>query len=140
VRFQTDRGGGLALNLTPLINVVFILLMMFIVTTTFKRYAQLRTELSEASPELKSEQAWPLELAIDAASDYYLNGNALIESQYMTLVTVLVRAAAGRLNTPLVISAGQRTPCRALMTLMDASTQVGLRRLSLLTVRAEEPQ
>jgi biopolymer transport protein ExbD len=57
VRFQTDRGVGVALNLTHLINVVFILLMMFIVTTTFKRYAQLRTELSEASPELKSEQA-----------------------------------------------------------------------------------
>lgn len=140
MRFQTDRGGGVALNLTPLINVVFILLMMFIVTTTFKRYAQLRTELSEASPELKSERAWPLKLAIDAAGDYYLNGDALIESQSVTLVTVLVRAAAGRLNTPLVISAGRRTLCRALVTVMDASTQVGLRRLSLLTARAEEPQ
>jgi biopolymer transport protein ExbD len=140
VRFQTDRGGGVALNLTPLINVVFILLMMFIVTTTFKRYAQLRTELSEASPELKSERAWPLKLAIDAAGDYYLNGDALIESQSVTLVTVLVRAAAGLLNTPLVISAGRRTLSRALVTVMDASTQVGLRRLSLLTARAEEPQ
>jgi biopolymer transport protein ExbD len=140
VRFQTDRGGGVALNRTSLINVVFILLMMFIVTTTFKRYAQLRTELSEASTELKSERAWPLELAIDTAGDYYLNGDALIESQSVTLVTVLVRAAAGRLNTPLVIRAGRRTPGRALVTVMDASTQVGLRRLSLLTGRAEEPQ
>ncbi|MDQ3731655.1 MAG: biopolymer transporter ExbD [Pseudomonadota bacterium] len=119
---------------------MFILLMMFIVTTTFKRYAQLRTERSEASPELKSELAWPLELAIDAACDYYLNGDALIESQSVILVTVLVRAAAGRLNTPLVISAGRRTPYRALVTVIDASTQVGLRRLSLLTARAEEPQ
>lgn len=139
MKFQNGRGDRVELNLTPLIDVVFILLMFFIVTTTFNRYAQLKIELPETSVTSPTQTNRPLELAIDAAGDYYLNGRALINTQPATLVTALKLAAAKRLDMPLAISADRRTPYQAVVTAMDAATQVGLTRVSLPTTQAEEP-
>jgi biopolymer transport protein ExbD len=137
MRFKTGRGDRVELNLTPLIDVVFILLMFFIVTTTFDRYAQLKIELPEASVEPQSAQAPPLELAIDAAGSYYLNGQPLVNTQAATLMSALERAAEGRLDTPLVISADRRAQHQAVVTALDAAARVGLTRLSIPTVQAE---
>ncbi len=137
MRFNSRRGDRLELNLTPLIDVVFILLMFFMVTTTFNRYAQLRIDLPRASVNSETQPEPPLELAIDAQGNYYLNGRGLVNTQAETVLSALQRAVQGRLETPLAISADARTPHQAVVTAMDAAARLGLKRLSISTVQAE---
>jgi biopolymer transport protein ExbD len=85
MKFKAERGERVELNLLPLIDVVFILLMFFTVTTTFNRNAQLKIELPEASAEPKQQAAKTLELVIDSGGRYYIDGRQLVNTRTATL-------------------------------------------------------
>ncbi|HKF94637.1 MAG TPA: biopolymer transporter ExbD, partial [Gammaproteobacteria bacterium] len=74
MKFKAERGERVELNLLPLIDDVFILLMFFTVTTTFNRNAQLKMELAEVSAEAKQQAAKALELVVDSGGRYYIDG------------------------------------------------------------------
>jgi biopolymer transport protein ExbD len=137
MNFKTSRGDRVELNLTPLIDVVFILLMFFIVTTTFKRNSELKIELPEASAEAEPREK-ALELVIDAQGRYYINGQALINTKPATLMSALEDATGGRKDLPMVISGDRRTPYQAVVTAMDASARLGLTHFSIATTQAED--
>jgi biopolymer transport protein ExbD len=136
VRFKTSHSDRLELNLTPLIDVVFVLLIFFVLTTTFERHAQLQIELPQASAEPVQQRREPLELSIDAAGRYYVNGRALVNTQAATLTTALKDAAKGRDGT-IILNADARTPHQAVVTAMDVAARVGLTRLSIATTQDE---
>ncbi len=123
-------------NLTPLIDVVFLLLIFFMVSTSFNQDAELAIDLPEASakPEIKKEKR--IELTIDAKGAYYLNGKALVNRQLQSLKRALREAAAGE-TPPIIVTADANTPHQAVITVMDAASQLGLVRLSFAT-RFEE--
>lgn len=135
MRFKIDRGDRVELNLTPLIDVVFILLMFFIVTTTFNRHAQLKIKLPEASARSEQPAEKILELAIDSGGRYYIDGRALVNTQAATLVTALKTVSAGRGDRFMVISADARTPHQAVVTAMDSAGQAGLTHFSIATTQ-----
>lgn len=137
MRFKTSRADRLELNLTSLIDVVFVLLIFFVLTTTFNRHAELQIELPRASADPLQTRQEPLELSIDAAGRYYINGRALVNTQAATLTTALSDAAKGRKDTPIVLNADARTPHQAVVTAMDVAARVGLTRLSIATTQDE---
>jgi biopolymer transport protein ExbD len=137
VRFKTSHSDRLELNLTPLIDVVFVLLIFFVLTTTFDRHAELQIELPRASAEPVQQRREPLELSIDAAGRYYINGRALVNTQAATLTTALEDATKGREDTPIILNADARTPHQAVVTAMDVAARVGLTRLSIATTQDE---
>ncbi len=122
------------ITLTPLIDVVFLLLIFFMVSTTFSRHAQIEIELPEASTE-EEEQEEPevVEIAIDVKGRYYVNGRQLINSQLVTLKQAMREAAGEREAPPIVISADANTPHQSVVTAMDAARQLGLTHLSFAT-------
>ncbi len=123
-------------NLTPLIDVVFLLLIFFMVSTTFSQDAKLTIDLPEASAKPENKQQKHLALTIDAKGAYYLNGKALVNRQLQTLKSALRAAAAGE-TPPIIVTADANTPHQAVITVMDAASQLGLVRLSFAT-RFEE--
>ena len=66
-----------SVELTPLIDVVFLLLIFFMVSTTFIRETQLKIELPEASGELQQTDDRPIEVTVDRAGNYAVNGRLL---------------------------------------------------------------
>lgn len=122
-------------NLTPLIDVVFLLLIFFMVSTTFRREADLRLDLPEASrTPAPTEQH--LTVSIDAAGVYYVNDQALPDARPETLRQALAAAAGEDRQQPLLLRADGRTPHQAVVTAMDAAGQLGFRRLVIGTVEA----
>lgn len=122
-------------NLTPLIDVVFLLLIFFMVSTTFRREADLRLELPEASrTPVPTEQH--LTVSIDAAGVYYVNERALPDARPETLKEALAEAAGDDRQQPLLLRADGRTPHQAVVTALDAAGQLGFRRLAIATVEA----
>ncbi|RMD68944.1 MAG: biopolymer transporter ExbD [Gammaproteobacteria bacterium] len=121
------------ITLTPLIDVVFLLLIFFMVSTTFVRRAELQVELPKATAEgAVKEKA--LEVLIDAQGRYSIEGRPLPAADVSTLKAA-IKEAMGKGKRPLVISADAQTPHQAVVTALDAARQLGITRLSIATRR-----
>lgn len=137
MKFQRQQSDEINVNLTPLIDVVFLLLIFFMVSTTFTRETQLEVDLPQAdnSAELNAER--PFEVVITAEGEYRVNGEGLVNSQARTLRMALSKVSEGRLDSPLIISADARTPHQAVVTAMDVAGALGFSKLSITTRQSE---
>jgi biopolymer transport protein ExbD len=124
----------LDVNITPLIDVVFLLLIFFMVSTTFDKQAQLKVKLPEASPSSEQVQTESIVLAIDAKGQYYINDKQLVNTTIKTLKQALVKTMNDNKEIPVILKADAKTPHQAVVTAMDAAAQVGLTRLSIATM------
>lgn len=123
-------------DLTSLIDVVFLLLIFFMVSTTFEHQAVLKVDLPEASAiEAPSEEEERLELVIDNTGLMFLNDQQLIDSDARTLRAAFEQAAGDRRDLPLILRADRETPHHFVVTAMDVAGQLGFRNLSIATDR-----
>ncbi len=126
------------INLTPLIDVVFLLLIFFMVSTTFDRHARLKVELPEASAKKEQQQQdEPLVLSIDADGNYFINDRQVVNTALDTLKTALQKSVGDRKDVSLVLRADAKTPHQAVVRAMDAASQLGLTRLSIATIESK---
>ncbi len=123
-------------DLTSLIDVVFLLLLFFMVSTTFEHQAVLKVDLPEASAvEAPIDQAERLELVIDDSGRMYLNDQQLVDSDARTLRAAFEQAAGEDRSLPLILRADRETPHHFVVTAMDVAGQLGFRNLSIATDR-----
>lgn len=121
----------LNLNITPLIDIVFLLLIFFMVTTTFNREVELKIELPQAEGEAVQESK-NLEVLIDAQGRYFVNTDRVVDTQRGTLIRALTDAMDKK-DDILIITADARTPHQAVITAMDAARAVGLVNITFAT-------
>jgi biopolymer transport protein ExbD len=140
VKFRRkQRENNVEINLASLIDVVFILLLFFVVTTTFTRETQLKVDLPEAASGTPPEDTAlkQMEVLISAEGSYSLNGQALLKSDLDGLMAALGKESGGDNSLPLSISADAKTPHQAVITAMDAAGKMGFSHLRITTVEAE---
>ena len=125
------------INLTPLIDVVFLLLIFFMVSTTFDTTSQLKIKLPEASQSQSSETARKINLLIDARGNFYVNSRELTNNRSATLRAALERIMGER-KLPIVIQSDAASPVQSLVTAMDVVGQLGLPEVSVATTRPIE--
>jgi len=125
------------INLTPLIDVVFLLLIFFMVSTTFDTTSQLEIKLPEASENPAPEPPRQLHLMIDADGSFFVNARELTGTNSATLRAALLRALEGR-RLPIVIQSDADSPVQSLVTAMDVVGQLGLKQVSIATTRPIE--
>ncbi len=125
------------INLTPLIDVVFLLLIFFMVSTTFDTTSQLKINLPEASQNDIKKEAKPLNLMIDARGRFFLNSREISGQKSEALRAALEQVLKGT-NRPIVIQADAETPVQSLVTAMDVVARLGLSRVSIATTRPIE--
>lgn len=140
MKFRRKPRENVEINLASLIDVVFILLLFFVVTTTFTRETQLKVDLPEAASGTPPEQTElkQVEVLIGADGAYSVNGKALLESNLSNLMAVLQKESDGDNSLPLIISADGKTPHQAVITAMDAAGKLGFSHLRITTVEAQE--
>jgi biopolymer transport protein ExbD len=123
-------------DMTSLIDVVFLLLIFFMVSTTFEHQSVLKVDLPEASTvEAPNDQEERLELVIDNSGLMFLNDQQLIDSDARTLRAAFEQAAGDRRDLPLILRADRETPHHFVVTAMDVAGQLGFRKLSIATDR-----
>ena len=127
-----------SINLTPLIDVVFLLLIFFMVTTTFTRETRLQVNLPEAEAETQSTQSERLEIVVSRDGSFTLNGQTLVNGRLETLLRGLELESKGNLNLPVIIVADSEATHQSVVTAMDAIGQAGFARLSIATQRSEQ--
>lgn len=125
---QSADQEGVTLELTPLIDVVLLLVLFFMVTSTFQDDAELQVDLPQATADAASQRPDPLELRIRADGTMMIDGRRLERPDLPTLKAAL-REAAGDGGERLVIAADRATAHEQVVLAMDAARQAGLLRL-----------
>lgn len=129
------------MDLTPLIDVVFLLLIFFMVSTTFTRESHLQVDLPEASGEPASQaEVKQIDVVINAEGQYILNDKALVNNRRETLERGVNELSEGDRALPFVITADARTPHEYVVRAMDVAGRLGFSKLSITTEREAEGQ
>ena len=139
MKFRTVSRDSPEISLTPLIDVVFLLLIFFMASTTFERRSELRIELPEAGARASPQDDAVIRVVIDAGGGVRVEGRALDDPRTATLRRALADAARGLDSPPVFISADAQTPHQSVVTVMDAARQAGLYKLSFAARRPAEP-
>ena len=134
MNLKPDHRDDIDLNLTPLIDVVFLLLIFFMVSTTFEQQSKLKVELPEASSQAAKQEANTIVIGIDAKGRFFINDRQLVNTQFKTLKMALIKTVGDNKDVPLVLKADAKTPHQAVVMAMDAAAQIGLTRLSIATL------
>ena len=128
-------------NLTPLIDVVFLLLIFFMVSTTFQKDAVIEVELPGVSPETSAPEAEPpesIELTVDREGNYYINDKALVNNSMDTLVRAIEKEAGERRDMPFVINADAEASHQSVIRVMDAAGFSGFQKITFAAKRTHE--
>jgi len=137
VNIRPRRRRSISVDITPLIDVVFLLLIFFMVSTTFEHETQILIELPEATGQEAKEDPTDLEITIDRHGVFYVNKLEVINTEIETLKTAIGKAVGDRRDMQVIITADAMTPHQSVMTVMDAASQMGL---SHMTFTAQQPK
>jgi biopolymer transport protein ExbD len=140
VKFARRVRTEVEVNLTPLIDVVFLLLIFFMVSTTFTKETHLSIDLPEASGDPARIAEQKIEVSITRSGDYAINDVALLKSNLESLKIAIEKVTNGDNAIPMIITADASTPHQAVVTAMDAAGQLGFIQLSITTRNAEESE
>ena len=140
MKFRTSNRDSPEVNLTALIDVVFLLLIFFMVSTTFEWRTELGIELPEASARESARDDPVVDVVIDAAGGIEVEGRRLDDPTTRGLRQALARAARGLDSPRVVIGADAQTPHQSVVTVMDAARLAGLYRLTFAARRSGEPE
>jgi len=137
VNFKRQNKEELSLNLTPLIDIVFLLLIFFMVSTTFTKESHLSINLPEADGETADAPKKMVEVVIDKNGQYSINGQNLITTKLITLKQAIEKVSQGDRSLPFIITADAATPHESVVRAMDAAGQLGFSRLSITSKQAQ---
>lgn len=138
MKFRRQRTQDEGINLTPLIDVVFLLLIFFMVSTTFTRETHLKIDLPEATGAPASVPEKTLEIMIAADGNYAVNGQSLVNKRAETLRSALMKVSDGNTQLPLIISADANAPHQSVVRAMDVAGQSGFSKLSITSRQPSE--
>ena len=138
MNFRRQRLEEVNVNLTPLIDVVFLLLIFFMVSTTFTRETQLSIDLPQATGQARESTEEEIEILIDESGQYRVNGKGLVDSRIRTLQAAVYKISAGDTTMPMVITADAQTSHESVVRAMDAVGKMGFVHLSITTRQPDE--
>ncbi len=138
MNFRKTRKEEVSLNLTPLIDVVFLLLIFFMVTTTFTKETHLEIDLPTSSSTKTEQESVQLEVVVDSGGNYAVQGNSLTKSDLTTLKRALELESENMDNPPLIVVADANAPHQSVINVMDAAGQLGLVKIRIATKEESE--
>ena len=133
MNFRRQKSDSVDVNLTPLIDVVFLLLIFFMVSTTFTRETRLSVILPEADGVAVLAGDEMVEVSIASGGEYAVNGERLVRSDAETLRSVLLRFSQQGTDIPFVITADAQVSHQSVVTVMDVAGRLGFSNLSITT-------
>jgi len=138
MNLRPSRKEDVTLEITPLIDIVFLLLIFFMVSTTFEHDSEINITLPEASEELTQAKPNAINIAIDPQNRVYINDKPLLNDQVTTIKNAISSAIVGLDEPPVIISADSQATHQAVIRVMDAARQLNLVKIVFATRKVEE--
>jgi biopolymer transport protein ExbD len=108
------------------------------VSTTFEQQSRIQIELPEASADAVAQEDQTMEIIVDAQGRYFIGDQQVINSELKTLKAAISKALGDREGMPVTVRADANTPHQAVITVLDATSQLGLTHISLATTRVPD--
>lgn len=142
MKFRSRQHEEVEINIINLIDVLLVLIIFFVMTTTFARKSELNITLPEASKEVTEPKVETINVAIDAGSRILVNGRELLNTQTSTIKQALHDLQRDMTeDATVIITADEATPHKSVVKVMDAARQLGLVRITFATrVTTEEEE
>ena len=128
------------MNLISLIDVMFFLLIFFMLSSTFTKESHLGVELPEAVGAASSDVKNQIEIVISQQGGFSVNGKTLVNNEIATLKSAITSIANDNTDIPLLITADGKTQHQFVVTAIDAAGQLGFSKLSITTRQPEAPE
>ena len=127
------------INLTSLIDVVLLLLVFFMVTTSFVRESELTIRLPQVDESAERSADKPvLEITVSATGRYFVNDRALIDSRPETLTAAILKLIPDLDVDGVTITADAEASHQSVVTAMDVAGKLGFVNISIATVSATD--
>ncbi len=140
MKFKRKIREEFSINITPLIDVVFLLLIFFMVTTTFTRETRLLVNLPEADAVPSENLPDQIEIIVSQSGTYSINGRVLINADLATFMQGLEQVSATDRSMPILLIADAEATHQSVVTAMDGIGKMGFSRLSIATQRPTMPE
>jgi biopolymer transport protein ExbD len=134
MKLQAKRAEEVELNLISLVDVVLLLVIFFMLSTTFVQDSRLRIKLPEAGSASAERAANPLVVSISAQGSYRVNDRALVNNRRATLSAALRQVAGDSRRMPVTIRADARSSHQSVVTAMDVAARLGFTQVDIATV------
>lgn len=131
MRFRESKQEETAIDLTPFIDVVFMLLLFFVVSTTlFKGATELDVQLPDANAKAMNADIKSIEVGVDAKGDYFLNGK-ILGNDPKRLKSAL-RQIAKKEDLPLIVVGDRMAPHQAIVHALEVAGECGLTKVQIV--------
>ena len=137
MNFGRRRGIEPEINVTSLIDVVLLLVMFFMVSTSFVQDGRLKIRLPESSAQPENRPPDAITIAIGADGSYAVNDRALVNRSPDTLRAALSKLAPAATGQPITIRADARASHQAVVTAMDIAGRLGFAQVNIATVNQQ---
>ena len=127
------------INLIPLIDVLFCLILFLVLTTSFNQRAALKLQLPQAQAGVVPDAGTPLIVLVDVEGKFFIGNNEVLKTDVGSLKEAIVRVVGDDRSRPVILRADGRTPHQAVVTAMDALGQLGFVKLSIATAPETKP-
>ncbi len=132
MNFRNKKNKPLEVSLTPMIDVVFLLLIFFMVTTTFSKETSIKIQLPQAEGQDVKQHKQVLLLTIDKSGQFFIDGRAL-QDKSLAILSKELSAVSANKQLPLVIHADANAPVQAAISVLDVANNVGFKNISFTT-------
>jgi biopolymer transport protein ExbD len=133
VKVGVTREDEPEINLIPLIDVLFCLILFLVLTTSFNQRAAMRLQLPQAAAGIVPDERPPLIILVDVEGRFFVGNTEVARRDLGSLKAAIAQAAGNDRTRPIVLRADGRTPHQSVVTAMDALGQLGFTRLSIAT-------
>jgi biopolymer transport protein ExbD len=134
VNFQRGREKEpLEINLVPLIDVMMVILIFLMITTTYSKYTELQINLPTADAEKQPDRPGEIAVLVNARGQYVVNKNAVAFRSVEQLADELRRAGGNNKEPVVVISADAAATHQAVVRVMEAARLAGLSQITFTT-------
>jgi len=121
------------INLIPMIDVLLVILIFLMVTTTFSQIAELQINLPTAEADKPADKPASINVAVDPTGRYLVNGSVVAGSDTADLSLALRRAAGDKPDPVIIINADAKATHQAVVNVMEAARQSGYSHITFAT-------
>ncbi|HZW24096.1 MAG TPA: biopolymer transporter ExbD [Gallionella sp.] len=121
------------INLIPLIDVLLVILIFLMVTTSYAKFSELQINLPQAGGEAAAAQDKPVNIAVDASEHYAVNGKTITFTGVEALSASLKAAAGEQADPTIIINADAKAPHQSVVNVMEAARMAGYGRITFTT-------
>jgi len=121
------------MNLVPLIDVLLVIIIFLVVSTTFSRVSELQINLPTAEANAPEEKPLVINVEIDASGRYVINKNAVSEPTVNAIAAALQSAMGNKKDPTIIINADASTTHQSVINVMEASRQAGYTHITFAT-------